>query len=250
MSHSQVVSVALDCFDSAHVDFADTALAVCHCNVCGRLRDELCTVQCPPFRYVAQWHPAWCSERPGICYLFHQHSEYRDVLARCLNAGCTCTHDPYYCEVMGCHPVDVPDDDEDFAGPPVKVRCVQMMQPNTSLEVSREVVINDTTPAPVSDIASVSQRNARAVTATTESVFNRPYIIRMGNPWSVTNAKGTSLLQLSFPNSFFQAALAPTGLMNFHRFVKSDFRVNIRGNQCPYNAGALVFFSMPPEKTN
>lgn len=133
--------------------------------------------------------------------------------------------------------------------PPEERQTLQSLATNPAPTVeTREIVQNDPDSIKSDPVAPSTKARRKALPieeASITSIMKRSYIIDNNLTWSTTAAQFFPIYVAQFPSAFFPNTLAPTGLVYFHRFFRSDFRVQLRMNPSPYNAGILIMFLVP-----
>ncbi|UUV42132.1 MAG: polyprotein [Macrobrachium rosenbergii virus 13] len=118
-------------------------------------------------------------------------------------------------------------------------------------EQKTELIVNDAEDVPVlgaSDSAVSSfHRAVGTVPIEHNPIFDRFYLVHNTGSWNVSHSRYTRVLQLDAIPLLKSAVRAPWGIIRSHAFFKTDFEFEIRMNNCPFNAGILIFTWQPAE---
>lgn len=116
-------------------------------------------------------------------------------------------------------------------------------------EVNRKELVEPPTHSPQQPLVDTTDVNvaisANVVTADTQNILEREYMLNFGSVYEATSPVGTLLSDLVLPNAFWSAQLATRGLYDFHELYRMDFKVTLRINPTSFHQGALLFVWIP-----
>jgi hypothetical protein len=217
--------------------FEDIGLLKAFCLTCSDSMSRMCTNMCPNPRTLIAKHPQDCTYSPETCFDKRRHiPSMQDCYVDCVQANCSCMHTPSVCAALGCH------DDVIVAARP-------QASTEGATEMHREFVETLRDPEEHDNARTSTVAINRSIGAPLEpasTILDRAYPLP-AFAVSATTSAGQTVSSIVLPRDFTALPYLPSrGLTDWHRFIRSDYKLCYKWNAPPQTTGYFIAYVRPP----